>query len=110
MWILLCLKTVDQCVLSLTAGQNVLSDPIVKYMAVSEAWTLFLQSVATGDISHNANWIAEDFGRVIRGLKTPVCGAITDNTRANTNDWMLLQNEFPDKFFFMVVRLTDSTC
>ena len=59
----------------------------------------FIESVSTGDQSHNAEWIANDISRVIDGFTCDVAGAITDNTSANKSAWKILEAKYPDKFF-----------
>ncbi|KAH9266681.1 hypothetical protein BASA83_010356 [Batrachochytrium salamandrivorans] len=41
------------------------NEPIVNYMLISDSSTFFLESVSTGEQSHDAKWIAQDMGRVI---------------------------------------------
>ena len=86
------------CVTS-DAWTNICSDPIVNYMAVSATFTLFIESVATGEQSHSANWIADDISRVLLAFPAVTCGACTDNTSTNKAAWKLLAKKFPSKFF-----------
>ena len=78
---------------------NIYSDPIVNYMAVSGKFTLFIESLATGDQSHSAQWIADDIARVLLDSPAVTCGACTDNTSTNKSAWKLLAKRFPSKFF-----------
>ncbi|KAH6582834.1 hypothetical protein BASA60_001730 [Batrachochytrium salamandrivorans] len=41
---------------------------IVNYTLISDSSTFFLESVSTGEQSHDAKWIAQDMGRVIDSL------------------------------------------
>ncbi|KAH6586027.1 hypothetical protein BASA61_006650 [Batrachochytrium salamandrivorans] len=47
------------------AWSNIKNKPIVNYMLISDSSTVFLESVLTGEQSHNAKWIAQDMGRII---------------------------------------------
>ncbi|KAH6591400.1 hypothetical protein BASA61_004910, partial [Batrachochytrium salamandrivorans] len=47
------------------AWSNIKNEPIVNYMLISDSSTFFLESVSTGEQSHDAKWIAQDMGRVI---------------------------------------------
>lgn len=78
---------------------NVLGEPIVNYMAASPKKTFFIESVSTGDQSHNAEWIAQDISRVIDSIDCDVVGAVTDNTNANKAAWKILEDKYPNKFF-----------
>ncbi|KAH6562667.1 hypothetical protein BASA60_011032 [Batrachochytrium salamandrivorans] len=49
-------------------GQISKNEPIVNYMLISDSSTFFLESVSTGEQSHDAKWIAQDMGRVIDSL------------------------------------------
>ncbi|KAE8907400.1 hypothetical protein PF003_g8620 [Phytophthora fragariae] len=90
--------TTHLCVTS-DGWSNILNEPIVNYMAVSPDKAVFVESVPTGEKRHTAEWIANDLTRVVRSLGATVSGAITDNTKANKNAWLILEKEFPDKFF-----------
>ncbi|KAE8955479.1 hypothetical protein PR001_g32088 [Phytophthora rubi] len=90
--------TTHVCVTS-DGWSNILNEPIVNYMAVSPDKAVFVESVPTGEKRHTAEWIANDLTRVVRSLGATVSGAITDNTKANKNAWLILEKEFPDKFF-----------
>ncbi|KAH6575946.1 hypothetical protein BASA62_001691 [Batrachochytrium salamandrivorans] len=50
------------------AWSNIKNEPIVNYMLISDSSTFFLESVSTGEQSHDAKWIAQDMGRVIDSL------------------------------------------
>ena len=41
---------------------NIKNELIVNYMTTSLLTTLFLESVSTGEQSHNSEWIASDIG------------------------------------------------
>ncbi|KAI2498263.1 transposase [Fragilaria crotonensis] len=79
---------------------NVKNEPIVNYMATSPSSTLFLESVSTGEQSHNAEWIASDIQRVMASYPTTTfAGAVTDNTSTNKNAWELLLIKHPSAYF-----------
>ena len=77
--------TEDEIQLWITSDSwtNISHDAIVNYMATCNRFSLFLESIATGEISHTGEWIASEFIRIINKLKTEVCGGCTDNTSAN---------------------------
>ncbi|KAH6564054.1 hypothetical protein BASA62_008129 [Batrachochytrium salamandrivorans] len=50
------------------AWSNIKNEPIVNYMLISDSSTFFLESVSTGEQSHDAKWIAQDMGRMIDSL------------------------------------------
>ncbi|KAH9275086.1 hypothetical protein BASA83_002309 [Batrachochytrium salamandrivorans] len=50
------------------AWSNIKNEPIVNYMLISDSSTFFLESVSTGEQSHDAKWIAQDMGRIIDSL------------------------------------------
>ncbi|KAH6595816.1 hypothetical protein BASA50_005543 [Batrachochytrium salamandrivorans] len=54
--------------LTLDAWSNIKNKPIVNYMLISDSSTFFLESVLTGEQSHDAKWIAQDMGRMIDSL------------------------------------------
>lgn len=81
------------------AWYSVLNEPIVNYMAVSPAQSLFLEAVHTEEQSHDAEWIAGDLVRVMDSLGDNVIGAITDNTAANKKAWKTLEEKYPQRFF-----------
>ncbi|KAH6603017.1 hypothetical protein BASA61_000527, partial [Batrachochytrium salamandrivorans] len=54
--------------LTLDAWSNIKNEPIVNYMLISDSSTFFLESVSTGEQSHDAKWIAQDMGRMIDSL------------------------------------------
>lgn len=89
-------KTV--CIIS-DAWTNVVGEPVVNYMATSPTKTFFIESVATHDQSHSAQWIADDMARIIDSLACDVAGAVTDNTNANRAAWKILEEKYPGKFF-----------
>ncbi|KAH6596691.1 hypothetical protein BASA61_003385 [Batrachochytrium salamandrivorans] len=60
--------------LTLDAWSNIKNKPTVNYMLISDSSTFFLESVSTGEQSHDAKWIAQDMGRVIDSLSGEVCG------------------------------------
>ncbi|KAH6583738.1 hypothetical protein BASA61_007856 [Batrachochytrium salamandrivorans] len=78
------------------AWSNIKNEPIVNYMLISDYSTFFLESVSTGEQSHDAKWIAQDMGRVIDSLAGKVCGAVTDNTTTNRSAWSILKKKYPD--------------
>ncbi|KAH6569968.1 hypothetical protein BASA60_007991 [Batrachochytrium salamandrivorans] len=50
------------------AWSNIKNEPIVNHMLISDSSTFFLESVSTGEQSHDAKWIAQDMGRMIDSL------------------------------------------
>ncbi|KAH6600654.1 hypothetical protein BASA50_002114 [Batrachochytrium salamandrivorans] len=54
--------------LTLDAWSNIKSEPIVNYMLISDSSTFFLESVSTGEQSHNAKWIAQDMERMVDSI------------------------------------------
>ncbi|KAH6583658.1 hypothetical protein BASA61_007884 [Batrachochytrium salamandrivorans] len=56
------------------AWSNTKNKPIVNYMLISDSSTFFLESVSTGEQSHNAKWTTQDMGRVIDSIVEKVCG------------------------------------
>jgi hypothetical protein len=86
--------------LTTDAWSNINGDPIINYMAVSPGRTLFLESVPTGQQGHDAEFIAKDITRVIKGnSKTTFAGVVTDNTSANKKAWKTLKETFPSTYF-----------
>ncbi|KAH6588617.1 hypothetical protein BASA50_005438 [Batrachochytrium salamandrivorans] len=81
------------------AWSNIKNEPIVNYMLISDSSTFFLESVSTGEQSHDAKWIAQDMGRIIDSLAGKVCGAVTDNTTTNRSAWSMLKKKYPSLFF-----------
>jgi hypothetical protein len=79
---------------------NIRNDPIINYIATSPKKTLFLESVSTGEQSHNSNFIASDILRIMEKYNdTKFCGVVTDNTAANKNAWCQLKLQLPNHFF-----------
>lgn len=94
-----CMNGAVSCLIS-DSWSDVRNDAIVNYMAVSPLHSLFLESVATGQISHDHKFIAEDLARVIRRYDTTdFAGAVTDNTATNKKAWSLLKQWFPSRYF-----------
>ncbi|KAH6570838.1 hypothetical protein BASA62_004140 [Batrachochytrium salamandrivorans] len=54
--------------LTLDVWSNIKNEPIVNYMLIFDFSTFFLESVSTGEQSHDAKWIAQDMGRMIDSL------------------------------------------
>ncbi|KAH6569533.1 hypothetical protein BASA62_004806 [Batrachochytrium salamandrivorans] len=54
--------------LTLDAWSNIKNEPIVNYMLISDSSTFFLESVSTGEQSHNAKWIAQDMERMVDSI------------------------------------------
>jgi Protein of unknown function (DUF 659) len=81
---------------------NVKNSSVINYMLIGRNKSLFLESLETGEQSHNAEFIAADLCRVINRLESTgatVAGAVTDNTSANKKAWTSLQRTYPKKFF-----------
>ncbi|KAH6589198.1 hypothetical protein BASA50_010176 [Batrachochytrium salamandrivorans] len=51
--------------LTLDVWSNIKNEPIVNYMLISDLSTFFMDSVSTGEQSHNAKWIAQDMERMV---------------------------------------------
>lgn len=79
----------------------IIGEPIIVYSLNMGNTTLFHECVATKTESHNAEFIANDFMRVV--ATTPenvICsGGTFDNCAANKAAWRILEGAFPDKFF-----------
>jgi Protein of unknown function (DUF 659) len=54
-----CMKNAHMC-LTTDGWSDIKNYPIVNYMTASPEVCFFLESVSTGQQSHNANWIAQD--------------------------------------------------
>jgi hypothetical protein len=80
---------------------NVLNEPIINYMVCRSNATIFHESVATGEQSHDAAFLAKDISRVINdlGKHIDIVGCVTDNTATNKAAWAILQREHPGMFF-----------
>lgn len=83
-------------------SSNINNESIVNYMLVLEGRQFFLESVATEEQGHTADYIAEDLSRVIdklieKGVK--IAGAVTDNTAANRRAWRILKEKNPALYF-----------
>ncbi|KAH6576248.1 hypothetical protein BASA50_002033 [Batrachochytrium salamandrivorans] len=92
------------------AWSNIKNEPIVNYMLISDYSTFFLESVSTGEQSHDAKWIAQDMGRVIDSLAGKVCGAVTDNTTTNRSAWSILKKKYPDFSSKVVPIMMEHIC
>lgn len=89
------------CIIS-DASSNINNESIVNYMIVSDRLSQFVESIATEEQSHTAEFIADDLDRVIqslteRGIK--IAGAVTDNTATNKKAWIELQRRYPTMYF-----------
>jgi Protein of unknown function (DUF 659)/hAT family C-terminal dimerisation region len=81
---------------------NVKNSAVINYMIVNHEQSLFLESVETGEQSHNAEFIAADLSRMINSCEATgmtIVGAVTDNTSTNKKAWATLKKEYPMKFF-----------
>jgi Protein of unknown function (DUF 659) len=79
---------------------NIKNEPIINYVIVSPSVSLFLESIYTGEKSHNAQFLSDDISRIIEKLSSShVVGAVTDNTSTNKVSWSLLKQRFPGRFF-----------
>jgi hypothetical protein len=97
-----CDVLLDNATICLTTDgwSNIRNDPIVNYMATSPLMSLYLESVSTGEQSHNADWISADIRRVIASLpNTTVSGVVTDNTSTNKSAWQQLSESHPSAYF-----------
>ncbi|KAH6574902.1 hypothetical protein BASA62_002267 [Batrachochytrium salamandrivorans] len=77
------------CVIT-DASSNTNNESIVNYMIVSDRLSQFLESIATEEQSHTAEFIADDLDRVIQSLtarEIKIAGAVTDNTATNRKAW-----------------------
>ena len=79
---------------------NIKNNTVVNYMVTSPEFSIFLESISTGQQRHNATWIAGDIQRVFSAYpSTLFAGAVTYNTSANKNAWQILSKKFPTKYF-----------
>ena len=79
---------------------NIKNYPVVNYMLTSPEFSIFLESISTGQQGHDALWIAGEIRRVLSAYSyTLFSGAVTDNTYANKNAWQILSKKFPTKYF-----------
>ncbi|KAH6586631.1 hypothetical protein BASA50_000343 [Batrachochytrium salamandrivorans] len=62
--------------------------PIVNYMLLSDSSTFFLESVSTGEQSHDAKWIAQDMGRVIDSLARKMKAQTSKSTADREPTWL----------------------
>jgi hypothetical protein len=95
------MKTSMFC-LTTDGWSNIKNEPIINYMLIGSTATFFLESVSTGEASHDAQFIANDIARVIDDLlerKINICGAVTDNTSTNKAAWNILSAKYPSMFF-----------
>lgn len=69
------------CIMS-NAWSNIKNEPVVNYMAVVRAVTLFLEAISTGEQSYDAKWIASNLKRAMEKFDNCI-GGVTDNTAAN---------------------------
>ena len=81
--------------LSTDAWTNIKNESVVNYMVITPEQTLFLESVATGEQSHTAEWISDDLICVMYSMPCKVAGAVTDNTSANKKAWKILKEVYP---------------
>ena len=79
---------------------NVENEPVVNYMAVANGTALFIESVNTGEQSHDAVWIAADTSRVLTKFGDRAAGCLMDNTATNRAAWKILEENHPSKFFY----------
>ena len=59
------------------------NEPVVNYMAVANGTALFIESMNTGEQSHDAVWIAADTSRVLTKFGDRAAGCLMDNTATN---------------------------
>ncbi|KAH9276312.1 hypothetical protein BASA83_000995 [Batrachochytrium salamandrivorans] len=71
---------------TLDAWSNIKNEPIVNYMLISDSSLFFLESVSTGEQSHNAKWIAQDIKRMIAFLAGKVCGGKQKESQQKIHD------------------------
>ncbi|KAH9273338.1 hypothetical protein BASA83_004337 [Batrachochytrium salamandrivorans] len=89
------------CVIT-DASSNTNNESIINYMIVSDRLSQFLESIATEEQSHTAEFIADDLDRVIQSLtarEIKIAGAVTDNTATNRKAWTELQRRYPKMYF-----------
>ncbi|RLN89474.1 hypothetical protein BBJ28_00021748 [Nothophytophthora sp. Chile5] len=73
---------------------------VINYVAVSGKKSCFLESVYTGERSHDAAYLSADIRRVISKYNFVDIGAVvTDNTAANKAMWAELQQGYAQVFF-----------
>jgi len=81
---------------------DIKNDSVVNYMACNKDYSLFIESVKTGEQRHTGEWIANDIARVgtvIDDSGGDWAGTTTDNTAANKLAWAKLVEKYPTKFF-----------
>lgn len=73
---------------------------VVNYVAVSGSLSFFLESVYTGNQSHDTDFLVADATRVLTKYKRLTFGSvITDNTATNKAMWEVMQSQYPNLFF-----------
>lgn len=71
--------------------------------------SFFLESVTTSGINHSAQWLSEDITRVFEAHPgVHFAGAVSDNAPANQAAWKMLQEKYPNKFFYGKHTVPDS--
>ncbi|KAH6565703.1 hypothetical protein BASA60_009822 [Batrachochytrium salamandrivorans] len=74
--------------LTLDVWPNIKNEPIVNYMLISDSSTFFLESVSTGEQSHDAKWIAQDMGRMIDSLAGKMEAQTSKSTTDQEPNWL----------------------
>ena len=91
-------------VIKLTLGfdswTDVNQNSIINFVALSSEACYLVSSIDTGVIPHSAENLANYAEQIIRRYPESYVGAITDNTSTNKAMWNLLNQRFPDKFFY----------
>ena len=81
-WVGYCLSKAVVCI-TMDIWTNIKNDPMVNYMVTSPEFSIFLESISTGQQGHDATWISGDIQRVFSTYpSTLLAGAVTDNTSA----------------------------
>ncbi|KAH6591021.1 hypothetical protein BASA50_009022 [Batrachochytrium salamandrivorans] len=70
------------------AWSNIKNEPIVNYMLISDSSAFVLESVSTGEQSHDAKWIAQNMGRVIDSLSGKMEAQTSKSTADRESIWL----------------------
>ncbi len=78
---------------------NVNREPIIAYCSCSPTHSIFIESIATGSISHNGQFLSDDIKRVITN-HPHICGICTDSASANKTAWIKVKTDYPHLFCY----------
>jgi len=79
---------------------NVNKDPVLNFILVNPTENIFLKSVYTQDESHTGEYLSMESSKVIESFHSQIVGMVTDNISANKKSWKILEQKFPDKYFY----------